>query len=45
MPAGPLDLPLTMQVLAVDGTSTRCWEATYEAAKYNTSTMLKAVAP
>jgi len=42
---GPLAVPLTIQVLAGDGSGTSCWQSTYTSAVRNTDTKFSATAP
>ena len=44
-PALPLLLPVTAQLVIVDGESSQCWQTTFTTTKVNDTLRLKAVGP
>jgi hypothetical protein len=44
-PALPLLLPITAQLVIVDGESSQCWQTTFTTTKVNDTLRLKAVGP
>lgn len=44
-PALPLTLPVTAQLVIVDGASTQCWQTTFTAATANQPSLFKATGP